>query len=225
MADTPSRDPFRSGTESESEAEGQDRARTERRAKREAAKLVEFVGETILDEEDDPMDDDTDVKECEDRLRRIQTGSSSTEAAAEESPPIVVNKKSIHVLKSRLSADPSGADSRMPPVLKKKLPLNLDDSAKVKVKTADHSGAVNVVDPSGATKAKNSFDSAYHSVRSLRKNLKSNMSLRGGGGLLKLKKFLWGASGLKMTIGWAKVIPGFWLIRSRTLRSASIRFP
>jgi hypothetical protein len=90
MADTPSRDPFGTGTESESEAEGQDRARTERRAKREAAKQVEFVDETILDEDDDPMDDNTDVKECEDRLRRIQTGSSSTEAAAEESPPIVV---------------------------------------------------------------------------------------------------------------------------------------
>ena len=92
MADTPSRDPFGSGTESESEAEGQDRARTERRAKGEAAKQVEFVDETILDEEDDPMDDDTDVKEFEDRLRRIQTGSSSTEAAV-DSPPIVVNKK------------------------------------------------------------------------------------------------------------------------------------
>ncbi len=54
---------------------------------------MEFVDETILDEDDDPMDDDMDVKECEDRLRRIQTGSSSTEAAAEESPPIVVTKK------------------------------------------------------------------------------------------------------------------------------------
>jgi hypothetical protein len=43
MADSPSRDPFGSGTETESEAEGQDRARTERRAKREAAKQVEFV--------------------------------------------------------------------------------------------------------------------------------------------------------------------------------------
>ncbi len=92
MADTLSRDPFGSGTESESEAEGQDRARTERRAKGEAAKQVEFVDETIL-EEDDPMDDETDVRECEDRLRRIQTGSSSTEATVEESPPIVVNKK------------------------------------------------------------------------------------------------------------------------------------
>ncbi len=74
MADTPSRDPFGFGTESESEAESQDRARLERRAKRDAARQVEFVDETILDEvndEDDPMEDDTDVKECEDRLRRI----------------------------------------------------------------------------------------------------------------------------------------------------------
>ena len=60
------------------------------------------------------------------------------------------------LLKSRLSADPSGADSRMPPVLKKKLPLNIDDSAKVKVKTADQTGAGIVADPSGATEAKNS---------------------------------------------------------------------
>ena len=187
---------------------------------------MEFVDETILDEEDDPMDDDTDVKECEDRLRRIQTGSSSTEAAV-DSPPIVVNKKNISVpflLKSRLSADPSGADSRMPPVLKKKLPLNLDDSAKVKVKTADQTGAVNIADPSGAIEAKNAFDSAYHSVRSLRKTQKSNMSLRGGG-LLKRKKSLWGALGLKMTIGYTKVTRGFWLIKSRTLRSALTRFP
>ncbi len=33
---------------------------------------MEFVDETILDEEDDPMDDDTDVKECEDRLAALK---------------------------------------------------------------------------------------------------------------------------------------------------------
>ncbi len=94
MADTPSRDPFGSGTESESEAESQDRARMERRAKRDAARQMEFLDETILDEDDDdPMEDDSGVKECEDRLRRIQTGSSSAEAAIEENPSIVTNKK------------------------------------------------------------------------------------------------------------------------------------
>ena len=205
MADTPGRDPFGSGTESESEAESQDRARSERRAKRDAARQVEFVDETILDEvdeEDDPMEDDSGVKECEDRLRRIQTGSSSTEAATEENPALVINKKNISVpflLKSRLSADPSGADNRMPPVLKKKLPLNLDDGGKVKVKTVDRNGAVSVADPSGANEAKNSFDLAYQSVRSLRKNQKSNMSLRGG--LLRPKKFPWGVLKSRMITG------------------------
>ncbi len=86
-------------------------------------------------------------------------------------------------------------------MLKKKLPLNLDDSGKVKVKTADRNGAVSVADPSGANEAKNTFDLAYQSVRSLRKNQKSNMSLRGGGLLLRLKKFPWGVLELKMTAG------------------------
>ncbi len=72
------------------------------------------------------------------------------------------------LLKSRLSADLIGADSRMPPVLKKKMPLDLDDGVKVKVKTADRIGAVSVADPSGANEAKTVFDAAYQSVRSLR---------------------------------------------------------
>jgi hypothetical protein len=61
------------------------------------------------------------------------------------------------------------------------MPLDLNDSGKVKVKvTADQYGADFVAGPSGADD--NIFDSTYQSVRSLRKNLKGNMSLRGGGG-------------------------------------------
>ncbi len=187
MAETPSRDPFGSGTESESEAESQDRERAERRKKREENKLVEFVDETILDEEedeekDDPMEDDYNIKECEERLRRIQT-MAAEEAAPALVPEIVCNKKTFNVpfvVKSKLSADLTGADSRIPQALQKRMPLDLNDSGMVKVKvTADQYGANLVADPSGADDVV--FDSTYQSVRSLRKNLKGNMSLRGGG--------------------------------------------
>ncbi len=80
MAETPGRDPFGSGTESESEAESQDRERAERRKKREENKQVEFVDETILDvEEDDPMEDDSGIKKCEERLRRIRPQQQKTQ--------------------------------------------------------------------------------------------------------------------------------------------------
>jgi hypothetical protein len=179
MAETPSRDPFGSSTESESEAESQDRDRAERRKKREEKKQAEFVDETILDdqedeENDDPMEDDTDLKECEERLRRIQTAAAEDAAPAPE-PEIVRNKRNLNVpfvVKSKLSADLIGADSRIPQTLKKRMPLNLNDSGKVKVKvTADQYGANPVADPSGADDVK--FDTTYQSVRSLRKNLNS----------------------------------------------------
>jgi hypothetical protein len=183
MAETPSRDPFGSGTESESEAESQDRERAERRKKREENKQVEFVNETILDEEeDDFMEDDSDIKECEERLRRIHTAAAE-DAAPAPVPEIVCNKKNHNVpfvVKSKLSADLTGADSRIPQALKKRMPLDLNDSGKVKVKvTADQYGANLVADPSGADDV--IFDNTYQSVRSLRINLKGNMSLRGGG--------------------------------------------
>jgi hypothetical protein len=187
MAESPSRDPFGSGTETESEAESQDRERAERRKKREENKQVEFVDETILneeedEEEDDPMEDDSDIKECEERLRRIRTAATEDGAPATV-PEVVCNKKNYNVpfvVKSKLSADLTGADSRIPQALKKRMPLDLNDSGKVKVKvTADQYGANLVADPSGADDVV--FDTTYQSVRSLRKNLKGNMSLRGGG--------------------------------------------
>ncbi len=167
MAETPSRDPFGSGTEWESEAESQDRERAERRKKREENKQVEFVDETILDEEedeeeDDPMEDDSDIKECEERLRHIQTAAAE-DAAPAPVPEIVCNKKNYivpFVVKSKLSADLTGADSRIPQALKKRMPLDLNDSDKVKVKvTADHYGANLVADPSGADDV--IFDTTY----------------------------------------------------------------
>jgi len=186
MADSPSRDPFGSGTETESEAESQDRERADRRKKREETKQAEFVDETILDEdeeeeEDDPMEDDSDLKECEERLRRIKTAAADDGAPAV--PEVVCNKKNYNVpfvVKSKLSADLTGADSRIPQALKKRMPLDLNDSGKVKAKViADQYGANPVADPSGAEDSV--FDSTYQSVRSLRKNLSGNMSLRGGG--------------------------------------------
>ncbi len=113
------------------------------------------------------MEDDSDIKECEERHRRIQT------AATEDTPAsaVVVNKKFNvpFVVKSKLSADLTGADSRIPPVLKKKMPLDLNDCGKVKVKAADRNGAEFVADPSGAESEENVFDTAYQSVCSLRK--------------------------------------------------------
>jgi hypothetical protein len=59
------------------------------------------------------MGDDSDIKEFEERLRRIQTAAAEDIAPAPES---VVNKKNLNVpfvVKSKLSADLTGADSRI----------------------------------------------------------------------------------------------------------------
>jgi hypothetical protein len=65
----------------------------------------------------DPMEDDSGVKECEERLRRIQTAAAEDAAPV---PEIVRNNKNHNVpfvVKSKLSVDLIGADSRIPQAL------------------------------------------------------------------------------------------------------------
>jgi hypothetical protein len=132
----------------------------ERRRRRQELKTA-IADEAALDAEESESQDEG-VKECEERLRRIRTTPDDVTAVAGTS----MSNKDINVVLSE--ANPSGAGE------------------KSQSKAADPSGAAGkttCLDGAGQPQVELFDLGQYTTVKALRKNMKTNPCLRGGGGL------------------------------------------
>jgi hypothetical protein len=156
MAESRDRDPL--GSTSESETETPD-ARLERRKRRQELKAssTAIIDETVLDDTDSQ---DEGVKECEERMRRIRTTPLDSKIVAECSSP----NKNPNVVCA--NASPSGAGTSQ---------KNAADPSDAAGKTADLNGA-------GQPQVEHFDLGQYTTIKALRKNMKTNPCLRGGGG-------------------------------------------
>jgi hypothetical protein len=173
MAETQERDPLGSSSESETD----DRARQERRDRRERVKNV-IVDETLLDVTDEePHQEETDeVQNCADRLRKINTGGD-TDGSAFYSQ---IKKPNVPFSLKKPKASPSGAGSLARSSHGKKASLN--GAPTVHENTESPSGSrPEIAIQFGAIPEALVNNGPYQSVNSLRKGMKTNPNLRGGG--------------------------------------------